>query len=266
MPRRCTWFVLNFPLRHRSPDESVHERGTNGVSAFQEKLPPRIRSVTAVYRFVWSLLNNRKDCPFDAIQDVRLTPPSDGEAESKRLFKGFAFVTLTSTELMKQMLEDWPWLPGDRSAPVSGRIPPSASADVTDAHKYGVRVITKTRWEELRDEYLAYRVQLLNAVHEENRRPGTSVQSGPGKAGPALAPSVSNGSFHSTVPQDYPCGCLVFARNIHTETNKTTLRKLFSSTVGFPQDVLDYVDFNKGMDSVSSNYYSALLVGSWARY
>lgn len=214
--------------------------------------------MAAVYRFVWALLNGRKDCSFDAIQDIRLIPPSEGEAESKRMFKGFAFVTLTSADLVKQMLEDWPWLPGDRSAPASGGISPPASADVTDAHKYGVRVIAKARWEELRDEYLAHRAQLLNAVHEEGRKPG--------KAQPAFAPPVPNGSFHSTAPQDYPRGCLVFARNIHTETNKTTLRKLFSSATGFPQDVLDYVDFNKGMDSVSSKSYSAILVDSWARY
>ena len=211
----------------------------------------RIRSVGAVYRFVLSLLSSRKDCSFDAIQDVRLTPPSAGEVESKRAFKGFAFVTLSSMGLVKQLLEDWPWSPENRSAHVSGRIPASASTDVTDAYKYGVRVITRSRWEELRGEYLAYRVQLLSAVHEEEPKSGTME--------PTLPPPAPDGPSCSTVPQDYPRGCLVFARNIHTETNKTTLRKLFSSTVGFPQDVLDYVDFNKGMDSVSLECYSAIL-------
>jgi len=225
------------------------KRGTDGVSVSQEKLPTRIRSVAAVYRFVLSLLNGREDRPFDAIQDVKLAPPPDGEAESKRAFKGFAFVTLSSADLVKQLLEDWPWSPGDQSAPAS------ASADVTDARKYGVRVITKTRWEELRDEYLAYRAQLLNAFHEEDRGFGTSVQQKSGPGGPS----------HSALAQDYPRGCLVFAKNIHTETNKTTLRGLFSSAVGFPRDVLDYVDFNKGMDSVSSKCHSGTLADSWAR-
>ena len=233
------------------------DRVTDNFSAFQEKLPPRIRSAAAVYRFVWSLLNGRKNCPFDAIQDIRLSPPTDGEAESKRTFKGFAFVTLSSTDLVKQLSEDWPWLPGDRSAPGSGGVSGSDSADVADAHKYGVRVIAKARWEELRDEYLAYRAQLLGAVHEEERKSGTGVQLRPGTAGPALPPSLSN-TPRSTVTQDYPSGCLVFARNIHTETNKTTLRKLFSSATGFPPDVLDYVDFNKGMDSVSSERHSTI--------
>ena len=160
---------------------------------------------------------------------------------------------------MKQLSEDWPWLPGDRSAHVLGGVSTSASADVTDAHRYGVRVITKTRWEELRDEYLAYRVQLLKAVHEEERKYETSV----GTAEPSVVPPpTSSGPSYSAVPQDYPRGCLVFARNIHTETNKTTLRKLFSSAAGFPPDVLDYVDFNKGMDSVSPKRYSSILLDS----
>jgi len=234
------------------------KRGTNGVSVSQEKLPTRIRSVPAVYRFVLSLLNGRKDCPFDAIQDVTLAPPLDGETESKRAFKGFAFVTLSSTDLVKQLLEDWSWSPGDQSTPASGRIPASVSADVTDARKYGVRVITKARWEELRDEYLAYRAQLLNSFHEEDRGFGASVQQKSGMAEPG-------GPSHFALPQDYPRGCLVFTKNIHTETNKTTLRTLFSSAVGFPREVLDYVDFNKGMDSVSSKCDSGTLADSWAR-
>ena len=246
------------------PDESDHDRGTHGVSPPQEKLPPRIRSTAAVYCFVLSLLNNREHCPFNAIEDVRLTPPSDGEVEPKRTFKGFAFVSLSSRDLVKQLSEDWPWLPEDRSAPLSGGTSTSASADVADARKYGVRVIAKTRWEELRDEYLAYRAQLLNAIHEEDRKYGAGVQSKPGMTDPALLPPVSNGPY-STILQDYPRGCLVFAKNLHTETNKTTLRKLFSSVIGCPQDVLDYVDFNKGMDSVSlgSYYDSRGLMGTF---
>ena len=174
------------------------------------------------------------------------------------------FVVLSSTDFAKQLLEDWPWLPGNRSAYASGRIPTPASTDVTDAYKYGLRVTTKTRWEELRDEYLAYRTQLLNTVHEGGRQSGTSIQQKLGIAEPAPPPSVPNEPPRSEVPQDYPHGCLVFARNIHTETNKTTLRKLFSSAVGFSQDVLNYVDFNKGMDSVSLECFPAILVNSWA--
>ena len=56
----------------------------------------------------------------------------------------------------------------------------------------------------------------------------------------------------------YPTNSLVFVRNIHPETNKTTLRKLLSTAFVAPLAKgmalgggVDYVDFNKGMDSVS---------------
>jgi hypothetical protein len=57
-----------------------------------------------------------------------------------------------------------------------------------------------------------------------------------------------------TVSSSYSFGCLVFTRNLHPETNETTLRALFTAT--FKSSLLDtggldYVDFNKGMDSVS---------------
>ena len=211
--------------------------------------------MAAVYRFVWSLLNSRKDIPFDVIQDIKLAPPLDVETESKRAFKGFAFVTLSSKELVNQLVDDWPWLPANQSAPAFSGISASASADVTEAQKYGVRAITKARWEELRDEYLAHRTQLLNAVREEERKFGTNLQSRFGVAEPDLPPLVCGGPSSSAVPQDYPHGCLIFAKNIHTETNKTTLRRLFSSAIGASQDVLDYVDFNKGMDSVRTKDY-----------
>ncbi|KAG6836024.1 hypothetical protein H0H93_012169, partial [Arthromyces matolae] len=54
----------------------------------------------------------------------------------------------------------------------------------------------------------------------------------------------------------YPYNSLVFVRNIHPETNKTTLRKLFSTAFAsslarseINGDGIDYVDFAKGMDS-----------------
>ena len=53
----------------------------------------------------------------------------------------------------------------------------------------------------------------------------------------------------------YPHGCLAFIKNIHTETNKTTLKKLLSAA--FRQDgevatggEFDYLDYLKGIDSV----------------
>lgn len=55
----------------------------------------------------------------------------------------------------------------------------------------------------------------------------------------------------------YPPNCLVFVRNVNSETNKTALRALFSAALleggeDLPPDGIDYVDFNKGLDTVCS--------------
>jgi xRRM domain len=54
----------------------------------------------------------------------------------------------------------------------------------------------------------------------------------------------------------FPFGCLVFVRNVHPGTNKTTLRKFFGQA--FPGDeggnCIDYVDFQKGLDNVSRQF------------
>lgn len=215
--------------------------------------------MAAIYRFVLSLLNRTKYCPFDAIQDVKLGPPSEIGVEFKHAFKGFAFVTFSSKEFVKQLVGDWPWLSANRFIHSLDDTPSSYFPDVTDAQKYGVRAITKARWKELLDEYLAYRTQLLDVIHEGERRSGTNFRPNPGMVKQNLPPSGLEDPSYSAGLQDYPRGCLILARNIHTETNKTTLRKLFSSAVGASQDVLDYVDFNKGMDSVCPNHYSAIV-------
>ncbi|KAG8888934.1 hypothetical protein FRB99_004041 [Tulasnella sp. 403] len=50
---------------------------------------------------------------------------------------------------------------------------------------------------------------------------------------------------------DFPKGCLVFIRNVHPETNRTTLKALLGQAFGDQRsnNEFDYVDYNKGMDS-----------------
>jgi hypothetical protein len=58
----------------------------------------------------------------------------------------------------------------------------------------------------------------------------------------------------------FPRGCLLFVKNIDPGTNKTTLRKLFAralyssqpdSNTGQSEDRIDYIDYQKGLDTVS---------------
>ena len=52
----------------------------------------------------------------------------------------------------------------------------------------------------------------------------------------------------------YPVGCLVFVKNLNPDTNKAVLRSLLASA--FPPEssgCISYVDYSKGLDSVSMN-------------
>ena len=64
------------------------------------------------------------------------------------------------------------------------------------------------------------------------------------KSGPAQ-PAYDEPSF--------PAGCLLFVKNLHPQTNKTTLKKLFEHTLesSVGKGGVDYVDWSKGMSSVS---------------
>ena len=63
--------------------------------------------------------------------------------------------------------------------------------------------------------------------------------------------------------QGFPQGCLLFVKNLHPQTSKMTLKKLFESklesALGPTDNVrggLDYVDWSKGMSSVSSSSFA----------
>jgi hypothetical protein len=157
------------------------------------------------------------------------------------------------------------------------------------AIKFGLRILTKARWEELRAEYLLYRQELVDEINmfqdegevrvygadtkgyvgeihdqEEQEDPRrinqievqkrVHIQSRSTRS--ATNDSVHTDGIHSN--STYPPRCLVFVRNVHPETNKTTLRSLFLHARGLTgfevgkkeDDGLDYLDYTKGMDSV----------------
>lgn len=64
-----------------------------------------------------------------------------------------------------------------------------------------------------------------------------------------LGPTASPGAIPPAL--NYPVGCLVFVKNLNSDTNKTVLRSLLASP--FPAEspgCIDYVDYTRGLDSV----------------
>ena len=167
-------------------------------------------------------------------------------------FKGFALVTLHNTDLCQTFLERWPWKTPFQP-PKSGDS--QDSLETKEATKFGCRTLSKVRWDELNQEYLTYRQRLIDELADASEppdiRPDSHVR---GVAGVVLEDSIPAPPRNvTTASSSYPFGCLVFARNLHSETNKTTLRALFTAAFkSSPLDTggLDYIDFNKGMDSV----------------
>jgi hypothetical protein len=137
------------------------------------------------------------------------------------------------------------------------------------ARQYDFRVITKKRWLQLKAEYLTYRQKLvdeMNAYQDTRQHPprNTRVSDMPDimSTMPAVSLSDVKTTKLSLSPSSpYPPSCLAFVKHVHPETTKTTLRSLLSQAFN-SQDAqlseknheggLDYVDFNKGMDTVCS--------------
>jgi 2-phospho-L-lactate guanylyltransferase (CobY/MobA/RfbA family) len=213
-----------------------------------------------IARFILSL---RIQWPFGVstmskIQAVTLLPSHLDKQGDQPRCKGFALIVLSDIADVDTLLTEWPWkrieVQGENSLDSEAR---------QEALKYGLKTLSKRRWEELQEEYLAYRQKLLavdnpvlNTPHvaEHSQASGRKRSVSPSRNEPTTAVmSVSQ----DLISPSYPTGCLVFVRNVQPETNKTTLRTLFAAAfqagpVGdqSPIDGLDYVDFTKGMDSV----------------
>ena len=155
-----------------------------------------------------------------------------------------------------------------------------------EATKFGLRILTKAKWEELKAEYLLYRQELIDEINkfqdedeirvyggrkrgyvdemhdpeeqiteEAQRTDQIQVQKSASTKNTAIATNdlIGTASIHPS--PTYPPGCLVFVRNVHPQTNKTSLRNLFlhaREVAGGKKDDdgLDYLDYTKGMDCV----------------
>ena len=229
--------------------------------------------------------------------------------------KSFALVTLSHDEDVDALLKAWSWdhpkdvVDSDRpmetvikSAVVNTKgkgkdrsFPDEEiSPSYLGATRFGLRILTKTKWEELKVEYLLYRQELIDENiafqdegevrvydggrkgyldetydqdEQEDQRKSNQVQ----KRAHIQSRSTKSAAVAAvdTDPNStYPSGCLVFVRNVHPETNKTTLRSLFLHARGPTRieggkkddDGLDYLDYTKGMDCVCVLFRSSLFV------
>lgn len=216
------------------------------------------RSIPGIVRFTLGLLGaSPSKTTSHLVQTVTLPPHHLDKPGDEPKCKAFAFVTLYQVADVEALLNAWPW---DRSLieKSATKDDTPASTEVREATKFGLRILSKKRWDRLKEEYLAYRATLLEELAESEAAqpdpPPRQLQRDPDP--PGLAKVDTSGYAEEVIDSSspYPPNCLVFVRNVHSGTNKTTLRSLFSQAFqnqsNVSDDGLDYVDFNKGMTSV----------------
>ncbi|KIM75201.1 hypothetical protein PILCRDRAFT_13765 [Piloderma croceum F 1598] len=267
--RRKDWKdMLHVPSREYTKDQ--WEKNT----IYMENIPVQYRTVPGIARLTSSLLSQPgQTLSLAKVQAITLPPHHQDQPDDLPKCKGFAFVTLADHQDVQRLLEEWPW---DKQLNHDDKASSTSDDNARECSKFGLRTLSKRRWDELKQEYLAYQRKLLNELVAFNE--GSSSLS---LSADVLAPEHDEDHDVAYQPEHdlattnldspYPLNCLVFVRNIHSETNKTTLRKLFSTAFdAATAEGLDYVDFNKGMDScylrLASPRHSQLLVGRFTSH
>ncbi|KAF8759972.1 hypothetical protein RHS01_01403 [Rhizoctonia solani] len=195
----------------------------------------------------WFMLNV---FPVNPITEPSLINPQPGR------FRGQAFVVFATYELAQTFCKRWVWNAphgtGSDKQPEfkSGNQWNKEAAEVT-AKSSGFRSLSKPQWDKLKAEYLEHQARILK---QGPRRPKTDKRCNDSTSDTAVPiPAPARPPRQAPAPRQvesrpppFPPGILVFVKRIHPETNKTTLKNLF--TRGAPNGV-EYIDFQKGIDS-----------------
>ena len=176
MERRSTWCGVYLSLFERRV-----------LIWLKENIPVQHRTVPSVLHYILSILPEKQTSPIPPIrvQNIAFPPHHLDKPGDHPKCKGFALVVLASDQDKDFLLDRWPW---DRSRSQSdygkdGHIP-----EVKEAIKFGFRTLSKARWSEFKEEYLAYRQQLLDEINmHEDAEASASVLPDPN-----LAPSSSS--------------------------------------------------------------------------
>ncbi|KAF8165866.1 hypothetical protein B0H34DRAFT_690767 [Crassisporium funariophilum] len=293
------------------------KREWDALTVYMENIPVRYRCVPALLRFCNALLlssptTSSPDLNLARVQNIAFPPHHQDQPPTLPTCKGFALITLAHSKDVRCLIEAWPWVSDGDATFVRGkdgrkelRDSEELTEEAREAKKFGLRILEKARWVDLRTEYLEYRGQLVDEINafqdqdggerDESGVPSSSsaipvpgATHAPGNLQPHYQvrhPSPTKAQAQDPPPtapvpalaihpnSPYPPGCLVFVRNIHPGTNKTTLRGLFLSVMKQGDDLgsasarekeegggVDYLDYAKGMDSVRSFLFPFLLL------
>ena len=223
----------------------------------QENIPLPFRSTVGICKLLRALLSSSSP-----VQHILFPPHHQDPPDAVPKCKGFALVTLDEPDLVSHIISRFPYDRDSARPPTDDDDDGVSSVEESEARKAGFRTLSKERWDTLQAEYAEYRESLLCriAAGTESATPNNiSSARGPTDE-PKRAPSPIPGPAPTAKPpqpQSYPCGCVLFARHVPLDTNKTALRARFSALLA-DADALDYVDYTKGLDSVRSPSFSSI--------
>ncbi|KAF8324567.1 uncharacterized protein EI90DRAFT_3000472 [Cantharellus anzutake] len=284
--RRKDWENIDQTL------QGVTKEGWDTQSVYVENVPLHIRTIPKIHRFVTGLLcanapnsavsskvNADDPSPLFSIQHIA-THAGAHESGAQSYAKkdkcyGYAFITFKERRIGERLLSEWPWsFSESRDHYRAGKIL-AVSDEVTEALRYSFRTLSKSRWLQLKDEYLK---QMTEALSQESALPLQAVpeectrNSAQSKIVATPEPDPPT-RIQTPPPPNYPIGCLLFVKNLHPETNKTTLRELFSAVLrdAPPKgqfSPIDYVDYTKKLDTcylrLSDSSYSSMIQSYFA--
>ncbi|KAI0246534.1 hypothetical protein BJV78DRAFT_1253749 [Lactifluus subvellereus] len=227
-----------------------------------ENIPLSFRSTVGILKMLHALI--AKDDEYSSsqgyhrsIQSIIFSPHHQDPPDALPKCKGFALVTLSDPTTASHLLARFPYkrehdgnkndAPQMPAAGASDAIPP----EELEARRAGFRTLSKGRWEALQAEYAAYRDDLLRRIAASSSSAAPPAVHHP----PAPTSTQPQGDEHlaharaEAPPPSYPPGCVIFARHVPQDTNKTVLRALFAALLVNGSSALDYVDYTKGLDS-----------------
>ncbi|KAF9534609.1 hypothetical protein CPB83DRAFT_888588 [Crepidotus variabilis] len=282
------------------------------LTLYVENIPSEYRKLPEIAKLLILLLPPLMSAQNEVtrVQHVHLPSHHQDEPEDIPYCKGFALVTFSFQEDVEYFLRRWPWekvqapakapeaLNRNRRSRSSSQEESESDAEKKEereprrgrsgrpeaelARSRGLRVCTKTRWEELRQEYLAYGQRLVEELAQEQDAK-TNVESKDGAQVVPAAESLNDmlydtkaalfvkeeGKSVKTKPTEttrgkkrnheeietqdisgrgYPLGCMVLVRNLHFATNKTALRSIFKRPWKDDTTTVTYVDYAKCME------------------
>ncbi|KAH8977536.1 hypothetical protein EDB92DRAFT_2119881, partial [Lactarius akahatsu] len=240
-------FAGGYEVRRKDWAEVTHRFPTfspeywDARTVYIENIPHQFRSTLGVCKLLRVLLNSSS-----AVQHIVFPPHYQDTPDAVPRCKGFALVTLNEPDVVSDLLSRFPY-DGDNTRPPTDDDDEDPSVEESEARKAGFRTLPKERWDTLQAEYAEYRESLLRRIAAA----ASSTEPVPNKTKSARDPPEEPQRAPAANPpqtQSYPPGCVLFARHVPPDTNKTALRARFSALLA-DADALDYVDYNKGLDS-----------------